>query len=299
LDNAGAGRGILDLALARASRRLFVVGTAKNVGKTVTTGAIYAAALAAGLRIAVLSTGRDGESFDAVDGIAKPRLFVRPGTVVATAAGALSAGPAAEVLDVLALETAAGPVTIARMRQAAYVELIGPPTAAGVARTLAHLDELSDLILVDGAIDRVAALAGSSAAVVIATGAATAGTPEAAIDAARILAARLRLPTVDPAAPSLRIQGALTASKAAPLIEARERRQVVIGDPTQFALAGRAADAALQHLDVRCERPLHPVAATVASIGRGRSFEPRSFARGVALGTGLPTFDVYAGERTA
>lgn len=299
MDSCSTGHALLELARARGSRRIFVVGTAKNVGKTVAARAIYAAALATGLRVALLSTGRDGESFDAVDGVAKPRLFVRPGTVVATAAGALSAGFAAEVLEVLPLETAAGPVTIARIREAAHLELIGPPTATGVARTLERLDRLADVVIVDGAIDRVAALAGSGAAVVIATGAAAAATLDDATDAARILAKRLGIAVADAGAPAVSVEGALTASKAAPMIVARETRQVVIGDPTQFALAGRAADAALERLDIRCERPLHPIAATIASIGRGRSFEPLSFARAVAAATGLPAYDVYAGWRVA
>jgi len=38
---------------------------------------------------------------------------------------------------------------------------------------------------------------------------------------------------------------------------------------------------------------------TAASIGRDRYFEPAAFARAVALATGLPTFDVYAGARAA
>jgi hypothetical protein len=64
-------------------------------------------------------------------------------------------------------------------------------------------------------------------------------------------------------------------------------------------LSGRAATNAFVRLRIRCLRPLHVSAVTVASIGRERSFEPRAFARAVAAATGLPTFDVYAGERAA
>ena len=97
----------------------------------------------------------------------------------------------------------------------------------------------------------------------------------------------------------LHIDGALTATRAAELIAARERRQIVVRDPTQIALVGKAASHAFAHLTICCERPLHVVAATVASIGRENAFEPRGFARAVAKATGIPTFDVYAGERVA
>jgi hypothetical protein len=47
-------------------------------------------------------------------------------------------------------------------------------------------------------------------------------------------------------------------------------------------------------LDFRCERVLHPVAATIASIAPGRLFEPSSFLQAVAEAVRLPTYDIYA-----
>jgi hypothetical protein len=91
------------------------------------------------------------------------------------------------------------------------------------------------------------------------------------------------------------MEGALTASLAAQLAAARETRQIVVRDPTQIAVSGKAMIGIAERLDIRCERPLHVVAATIASIGRDRYFEPRAFANAVAQATGLPTFDVYAG----
>jgi hypothetical protein len=40
---------------------------------------------------------------------------------------------------------------------------------------------------------------------------------------------------------------------------------------------------------------LHPIACTVAPFSWARAFEPRAFARAVAVRTRLPVFDVYAG----
>ena len=113
------------------------------------------------------------------------------------------------------------------------------------------------------------------------------------------LAARLRVFAVDESEPALYLEGALTAASAAALIAAGETRQVVVGDPTQIALTGRAALRIFAQLRVRCRRPLRVVAATVASIGPQRSFEPQALLHAVASTTRLPTFDVYAGACAA
>jgi hypothetical protein len=261
--------------------------------------AVYEAALAAGLRPALTSIGRDGEAIDAGDAQPKPRLRLQPGTVLATASGVLPRSPASHVLGLSRLQTAAGPLLYVRVAHAAFYELVGPPTAGGIREAVDALREWSDVTLVDGAIDRVAALAGGDDAVIVACGAAAAGTIGEAVDGAAALVQRLRVQKYDPHAPFVRVDGALTASRTAELIAARESRQVVVRDPTQIALAGKAAAHAFARLDVRCERPLHVVAVTVASIGREHSFEPSAFAHAVAGATGLPTFDVYAGARVA
>ena len=290
------GDALLDLARSGERSSLFVVGTGKNVGKTVTMRAIARAACARRLVVGVTSTGRDGEAVDASDAMAKPRLFLTPGTIVATARHLLSVHPASEVLELSTWETAAGPVLFARVRRAGYFELAGPATASGVRHCVDRFATLGcEQIVVDGALDRVAALAGGDDSVILAVGASAARTMDEAVDDARALAARLQLPAVDPSQPSLRIDGALTAARAAQLAASREQRQIVVRDPTQIAIGGKALLGAAQALQLRCERPLRVVAATIASIGRDAYFEPRAFARAVAEATGLPTFDVYAG----
>ena len=287
---------LLELAWSGAGRSLFVVGTGKNVGKTVAMRAIASAAAARDLTVGLTSMGRDGEAIDVSDSLAKPRLFLTPGSIVATARNLLPAHPACEVLDLTEWPSAAGKVVFARVRRAGYFELAGPPTAAGVRDCVNRFFDFGcDRAIVDGALDRVAALAGGGDAVIVSAGAAAARTPEEAVDEIRALVTRLRVPAADPAKPSLRIEGALTPSLAAQFSAAREERQIVVRDPTQIAMSGKAMLGAAARLDLRCERPLRVVAATIASIGRDRYFEPRTFARAVAEATGLPTFDVYAG----
>jgi hypothetical protein len=185
------------------------------------------------------------------------------------------------------------------VKSPAYYELVGPPTASGIRHTVDRLRAHTDVTIVDGAIDRVAALAGGPDAIVVACGASAAGTMQEAVADVGALVQRLCVARYDPSRDRLCIEGALTAATAATLLARREKRQIVVRDPTRIALTGKSAAHAFAALDIRCERSLRVVAATVASIGRERSFEPRAFAAAVAAATGLPTFDVYAGTRAA
>jgi hypothetical protein len=293
---AVAGASILELWDATAFNTLFVVGTGKNVGKTVTMRAVYGALAERGVMPGIASIGRDGEGVDIGDAGSKPRLWLQPGTVVATARAALPSSPASEILELSHAMTAVGPLAYVRVRTPAYYELIGPPTAHGLRSAVTRLSAYAPRVLVDGAVDRIAALAGGRDAVVIACGASAAATMNEAIDDVRALAMRLRVPAAGAQEECVTIQGALTPSRVGELLRARESRAVVVRDPTQIALTGKAAIAALEGLRIRCERPLHVIAATVSSVGRTHSFEPRAFAGAVARATGLPTFDVYAGE---
>ncbi|HEY1656133.1 MAG TPA: DUF1611 domain-containing protein [Candidatus Tumulicola sp.] len=293
------GAAIFDLVCAAGADVTFVVGTGKNVGKTVTARALYEAAYRRGLRVGIMSVGRDGEALDAIGAHRKPRLFLHPGTTLATAREALARPPASIVLAGSSLATAAGSLAYAAVATGAEYELIGPPTASGVREAVAFLRARCDATFVDGAVDRVAAIAGGSGAVVIAVGASSGASMPEAVDAVRALTRRLLVERFDPGEPAIRVVGALTATRAAGLIAAQETRQVVVGDPTQIALGGKAALNAFARLRIRCERPVRPIAITVASIGPERSFEPRAFARAVADAVALPTFDVYAGVRAA
>lgn len=293
------GDSILRLALATGARSLVVVGTGKNVGKTVAMRAVYHAALTRGIAPALTSIGRDGEAIDVGDSQTKPRLFLRAGTSLATARDVLPAAPASEILELSRLQTAAGRLVYARVRSDAYYELVGPPTASGLRESIDTLMQHAPYVIVDGAIDRIAALAGGADAVVVSCGASASSTMEEAVADIHALVARLGVPRYDGSEPAVHIDGALTPSRTAELIREREERVVVVRDPTQLALTGRAALHALERLRIRCEREIHVVAVTVASIGRDRAFEPRTFAGAVSEATGLPTFDVYASERAA
>ncbi len=292
------GADLLDAARAMGSRSIVFVGTGKNVGKTVAMRSAYEAACERAVVCGLVSIGRDGEAADVTGSHPKPRLFLRAGTAIATARDVLPLSPASEVLALSSLATAAGTLLYARVVHPAYYELVGPPTASGMREAIETLGRLAELVIVDGAVDRVAALAGGGDAIVLSCGAAAAGTMQEAVDDVRALARRLTVKAFDPAGPLMHVEGALTAAEAASLIARRERRQIVVRDPTQIALTGKSFLNAAERLDFRCERPLRVAGVTVASIAGDRSFEPRAFARAVASATSLPVYDVYAAERT-
>ncbi|MBC5816596.1 MAG: hypothetical protein GIW97_08655 [Candidatus Eremiobacteraeota bacterium] len=294
------GAELLSLARKAGAKSIAVVGTGKNVGKTVVVATICDALRAEGTPYGLTSIGRDGEAVDVADALAKPRLLLHPGAVIATARGVLPAAPAAQILDLSALASAAGEIVYAGVRQSAFYEIAGPPTASGIRASVRRLFELdAKFVVLDGAVDRIAALAGEQHAVVVAAGASNSGTPAEAVAEVRALVARLQIPKADPAAPALVIDGALAPSTVAKLIAAGETRQIVVRDPTQVAVRGKAFLALSTHLQLRCERPLVVIAVTVASIGRDRYFEPRAFLEEVASATGLPAFDSYAGKMVA
>ena len=289
------------LALARRSGAgsLAVVGTSKNAGKSVVIGALVDALARSGVAFGLCTIGRDGEAADALDGGPKPRFFARPGMLLALPAALVPRSPALELLEDTGEQSALGGILIARVRAPGYVEIAGPPSAAALRRVADALRRRAGFVLIDGAVDRIAALRGGEDAVVVAVGAATAPTPALAVDAVAALVARLRLPSADPLAPAVRVAGGLTAAAAADFVRRGEKRAIVVPDATHVAFGGRTFLALAAKLDLRCERPLHPVACTVAPLFGERRFEPRAFARAVAARTGLPVFDIYAGAAVA
>jgi len=161
--------------LISPARRVALVGLAKNTGKTETLAAILAAHARAGLTVGVTSIGRDGEERDVIDPrIAKPRVRLQPGSLVASTGALLRAsGVKHERLAKTAVRTPLGEVVIARLEQEGAVEVAGPSAAADVRAVSEAMAGLgARQVLIDGAIDRRAASApGVAEGLVMATGA--------------------------------------------------------------------------------------------------------------------------------
>jgi hypothetical protein len=290
---------LLDAALAGGTRTIVVVGTAKNAGKTTAFNALRASAARRGIFGAIASLGRDGEAADALDGRPKPRVRVAPGTLLALPSALVPRSPALHILE-LGEASALGRIVFARARLCADCEIAGPPTARGVRATIERLAQLTaGPVFVDGAIDRLAPLAGGrDQAVIVATGAASGSQLDAIAEIARSTIVRLTLPGRDPGrerSPVIVIDGALDARDACDLLAAAAPATVVVADPTRLAVGGRLLDKLRAKFDLRCERPLRVVACTTSSAGSNGALDPRALVRAVAAATKLPTFDVLAG----
>ncbi|HYW53286.1 MAG TPA: hypothetical protein VE826_04900 [Dongiaceae bacterium] len=274
-----------------------MVGTAKNAGKTTAFNALRAVARRRGTPVAVTSIGRDGEPSDALDSEPKPRVRLTAGTLVALPAGLLPRSPALEILGTGA-ESALGRIVFARVVLPVTCEIAGPPAARAMRATIDRLRALGDgVVLVDGAIDRVAALAGGDDAVIVATGAASGATVARAAAVAADTVARLTLPGRDPSRERARVvhvAGALDTRDAEDLLADARGATVVVEDPTRIAVRGALFAKLREAVDLRCERPLRVVACTTSPVGRETTLSPRALVEAVARATGLPAFDVVA-----
>ena len=155
------------------------IGLCKNAGKT--TSMCRLIAELADECLAVTSVGRDGERTDVVTGTEKPEIWVRQGSLFATAKGLL---PLCDVtLEVVAstdVLTPLGQVAVFRARSDGYVQLAGP-SAVGQLEPLTQIFRRlgAQRILIDGAAGRKSlAGAGKNGCAILCVGASMDGTVE-------------------------------------------------------------------------------------------------------------------------
>jgi len=160
------------LALAASYKSVAIVGLAKNTGKTVTVNYLVAGATQFGVKLGLTSTGRDGETADILSAMPKPSVYLPENAVLATAKGSLTKGSARlEILEVTGISNTLGEIVIARVRDAGTVEISGPERTQDLREVSGRLEKLVDLVVIDGALDRIAASAPSiTGAAILATG---------------------------------------------------------------------------------------------------------------------------------
>lgn len=108
------------------TKTMSIVGMCKNAGKTTMLNWMLTGGHLQGT-LGLTSIGRDGESTDVVTGTEKPGIFVREGTLIATAKDMLRLGDVTkEILMTTGIPTPLGEVVIMRARSAGYVQLAGP-----------------------------------------------------------------------------------------------------------------------------------------------------------------------------
>jgi len=184
--------------LLTGTRRIALVGLAKNTGKTETLAAILRELGQRGTSVGVTSIGRDGEARDVIDArIEKPRIVLSAGSLVAsTDALVRASGLAHERLTQTGVRTPLGEVVIARLVERGAVEVAGPSAAEGLREVSdAMLSYGAEIVLIDGSIDRRAASSPAVAGgLVIATGAVLNEDIEEVVAATRNAVELVRLP---------------------------------------------------------------------------------------------------------
>ncbi len=152
---------------------LGIAGTAKNTGKTTTTMALIETAGIKSIPLAVTSIGLDGEEFDQVTGLPKPRLSLPEGAYLVTAERCVHGGTAKlEVLQELRAKTPLGNLQLTRVNQGGRVLMAGPNNRRDLNEAVQNLEgKGAEFLIVDGALNRMAPLAGTDV-FVLATGAA-------------------------------------------------------------------------------------------------------------------------------
>ena len=151
-----------------------IAGTAKNTGKTTTMNALLAEIKKEeGFVTAFTSIGYDGESFDNVTGLPKPRIRVWEGCLVAVAEKCLPYSDAEiEIISSTGIETPLGPVLIGRAAKGGKMTLAGPNKRQELRAVLNIFQQMgTDLVIVDGALNRIAPMSEADA-LILATGAA-------------------------------------------------------------------------------------------------------------------------------
>ena len=152
-----------------------VVGTDKNVGKTVTLNYILRRLAQSSCNVAVTSIGIDGEGIDQVTHTAKPDIRLTEGNLFVTSEQHYRAKRlVADILDVSDYRTSLGRLVTARSLTPGQVLLSGPSDTVRLIRTIADTRRLgADITLVDGALSRMSLASPTvTDAMVLATGAA-------------------------------------------------------------------------------------------------------------------------------
>lgn len=238
-------------------KTMSIVGMCKNAGKTTVLNWL--------LRqetdniLGLTSIGRDGESTDIVTGTEKPSIFVRRGTMIATAHEMLRLGDVTkEILYTTGIPTPLGEVVIMRALSDGYVQLAGPSITTQLKEVSRLFFELgADQSIIDGALGRKSLGARAVAeGVILCTGASYHMSMEKVIADTVHIYRLMNLPKADtipaegPVEQSLKdngeayVTGALTDTMVVPLLKSGVLRggRIVVADPSKVMLTADTLD---------------------------------------------------------
>lgn len=133
-----------------------LAGICKNAGKTTVLNKIIKDFDRQKTTLGITSIGRDGENVDVVTGTKKPGIYVRKGTIIATAASLLtSCDITKEILAKTEIATPLGEIVLIRALSDGNVQIAGPSMNKQLTKIRKSLLEFgAEKVLMDGAISR-------------------------------------------------------------------------------------------------------------------------------------------------
>ena len=137
------------------SSAVAIAGTCKNAGKTTALNALIED-MSDVFTLALTSIGRDGETTDVATVTPKPDVYVREGTLFATASGILKyCDTTLEILETCGIYTPLGEVVCARAKSDGNIQIAGPSTVEGLRTVHGILKSFgAQRTIFDGAISR-------------------------------------------------------------------------------------------------------------------------------------------------
>jgi len=316
LPGAGAG---FEAALERVhacTTPVFFVGTHKNSGKTTAFLRFARALRERDVPLILCSLGRDGEARDQLFGHEKPLVRVEPGWRFVTHGAALADVPC-DLVAPLPAVVDGRTLGLFEARACGEIELWGPPAASALRRVLDACTGFlvggrAPTLLVDGALDRRAALYhGPSGMILCCKGGAFAG--PAALSAHLALRRRLfDAPRLQGPAPPVRVadsagdlpegldavvvDGPLTQSLATDLLAlGHPLRRIVVTSPLHVFAEASTLSRLVDRLVVMDAPAWLGTAVNPAGAG-GAAPDPAALLAGAraALGQDHPLFDVLS-----
>jgi hypothetical protein len=131
-----------------------IIGLSKNSGKTTTLNAMLN--FYDDIKIGLTSIGLDGEDLDQVNFLPKPKIYVKKGMVVATAAKCLEDTKVIyKILEKTKMQTALGHILIIEIILDGYMVIAGPTTNNELNQVILSIKKYTDKIFVDGAFNRM------------------------------------------------------------------------------------------------------------------------------------------------
>lgn len=183
-------------ALLEGYKRISIIGMEKNVGKTTLLNFLIKK-IGDKKVVGLTSIGRDGEEVDVVTTTSKPRIFVYPNTIIATARDCLrNCDITREILYTTDFSTPMGNIVIVRAITAGYVDIAGPSFNSQIKEILELMERFgSGLSIVDGALSRKgSAMSDVTEATILSTGAALSLDMGKVIDETKTTVSLLQLP---------------------------------------------------------------------------------------------------------